>query len=66
MKDFDKDKELPCLPYWDLNDLYGWARSQQIWVDNCEWIEDTSQFNDDFIKAIMNISISRTITWPSQ
>ena len=66
MKDFDKDKELSCLPHWDLNDLYAWARSQQIWVDNCEWIEDTSQFNDDFIKAIMNISISRTITWPLQ
>ena len=54
MKDFDKNKELSCLPYWDINNLYGRAMSQKLWVNDCEWIEDTSQFNEDFINAIMN------------
>ena len=30
MKDFDKNKELSCLPYWDLNNLYGRAMSQKL------------------------------------
>ena len=24
VKDYDKNKELPYLKYWDLNKLYGW------------------------------------------
>ena len=30
MKDFDKNKELSCLPYWDINNLYGRAMSQKL------------------------------------
>ena len=45
MKDCDKNKE-----YWDLNNLYGWPVSQKLPVNNFEWIDDTSQFSDDFIK----------------
>ena len=50
MKDYDKNKELSYLQYWDVNNLYGWAISQKFLVNNFKWIEDTSQFNDDFIK----------------
>ena len=50
MKDYDKNKEWPYLQYWDVNNLYGWAMSQKLIVNNFEWIEDTSQFNEDFIK----------------
>ena len=50
MKDYDKNKELSYLRYWDVNSLYGWAMSQKFPVNNFEWIEDTSQFNKDFIK----------------
>ena len=32
MKDYDKNKELPCLQYWDVNNLYGWAMSQKLQV----------------------------------
>ena len=50
MKDYDKNKELSYLQYWDRNDLYGWAMSQKFPVNNFELIKDTSQFNEDFIK----------------
>ena len=45
IKDYDKNKELSYLQYWDLNHLYGWAMSQKFPVNNFEWIEDTSRRN---------------------
>ena len=39
------------LQYWDVNNSYGWAILQKLIVNNFEWIEDTSQFNDDFLKS---------------
>ena len=50
MKYHDKNKELSYLQYWDVNNLYGWAMLQKLPVNNFEWIKDTSQFNEDFIK----------------
>ena len=50
MKYYDKNKELSYLQYWDVNNLYGWAMSQKLSKTSFEWIEDTSQFNEDFIK----------------
>ena len=50
MKDYDKNKESSYLQYWDINNLYGWAMPQKLSVNNFEWIKDTSQFNEDFIK----------------
>ena len=50
MKDYDENKELSYLQYWDINNLYGWAMSQKLSVNNFDWIKDTSQFNEDFIK----------------
>ena len=51
MKDYDKNKESSYLQYWDVNNLCGWAMSQKIPVNNFEWIKDTSQFNEDFVKS---------------
>ena len=50
MKDYDKNKESWYLQYWNVNDLYGWAMSQKLSVNNFGWIKDTSQFNKDFRK----------------
>ena len=36
--------------YWDVDNSYGWPMSQKLPVYNFEWIKDTSQFNEDFIK----------------
>ena len=46
----DENKKLSYLQYWDVNNLHGWALLQKLPVNNFEQIEDTSQFNEDFIK----------------
>ena len=53
MKDYNKNKESPYLQYWDVNNLYGCTMSQKVPVNNFEWIEDTSQLNEDFVKTLM-------------
>ena len=50
MKRYDENKESSYLQYWDVNNVYGWAISQNLPVNNFEWIKDASQFNEDFIK----------------
>ena len=50
MKGCDKDQESSYFQYWDINNLYGWAMSQKLPANNFEWIKDTSQFDEDFIR----------------
>ena len=50
MKDYDKNKESPYLQYGDVNNFYGWSLLQKLSINNFEWMEDTSQFHEDFIK----------------
>ena len=50
MKNNDKIKESSYLKYWDVHSLYGWVMLQTLPVNDFELIEDTSQFNEDFIK----------------
>ena len=50
MKDYDKNKELPYIQYWDINNLYVWTMLRKLPVINFEWVIDTSQFNEDLLK----------------
>ena len=50
MKEYDKNKESSYIQYWDANNLYGWAISQGLPVNNFEWMKDTSQFNKDLMR----------------
>ena len=36
--------------YWDVNNLYGWAMSQKLPVEDYGYVKNTSQFNEDIIK----------------
>ena len=51
MKDYDKNAELSFIQYSNVNNLYGWEMSRKLPVNNVEWIKDTSQFNEHFIKS---------------
>ena len=44
------DKKSSYLMFLDANYLYGWAISQKLPVNGFEWVEDLSQFKEDFIK----------------
>ena len=50
MKNYDKNSTSSYLAYLDANNLYGWAMSQKLLVNGFEWVEDLSQFKEDFIK----------------
>ena len=52
MKNYDKNIESSYIEYLDANNLYGWAMSQKLPVNDFKWVkqEDLSQFNEDFIK----------------
>ena len=53
MKHYDKNKELPYLQYWNINNLYGWVMSQKLPVNNFERIEDTYSLIKVSQKTIM-------------
>ena len=54
VKDYDKNKESSYLKHSDVNYFHGWAMSQKLSVNKFHWIEDTSPFNEGFIKNKMN------------
>ena len=51
MKDYDENKESSYIQNWDVSSFYEWAMFKKLPVENFEWIKDTSQFNEDFIKS---------------
>ena len=46
-----KTKNYQILEYWHVNNLYGWAVSQNLPVKNFKWVEDISEFDKSFIKS---------------
>ena len=51
IKNYGMNKGSSYLKYWNINNLDGSAMSQKLPVNNFEWIEGTSEFNEDFIKS---------------
>ena len=60
MKNYDESKESSYIQYLDANNLYGWAMSQKLSVNDFKWIEDTSKISEEFIKNMMKIMIKVT------
>ena len=52
MKNYDKKAESLYLEYLDANNLYGWAMSQKLPLDDFKWIEknDLLKSDEKFIK----------------
>ena len=50
MKNYDATKESTFLMYVDENNLYEWAMSKKLPIDNFKWEVDLSIFTKDFIK----------------
>ena len=49
MKNYDKNTTSSYLTHLNANNLYGWVMSQRP-VNGFEWVEDLSQFKEDFMK----------------
>ena len=47
---YNKNEESLYIQYLEANNLYGWAMSQKLPVNNFKWVEDTSKINEEFIK----------------
>ena len=52
MKNYDRNIESSYIVYLDANNLYGWAMSQKLPVNDFKWIkkEELPKFIEDFIK----------------
>ena len=50
MKSYDSTKASIYIMYLDANNLYGWAMSKKLPIDNFKWETDLSKFTSDFIK----------------
>ena len=50
VKNYDKNMEAPYVEYLNVNNLYGWAMSLKLPVNGFEWVEELSQYKEDFIK----------------
>ena len=52
MKNYNINIESSNIEYLDANNLYGWAVSEKLPVNDFKWVkkEESSKFNEDFIK----------------
>ena len=55
MKNYNKNTESSYIQYVDANNLYGWAMTQRLPVNDFEWVkqEDLSQFNEAVMKMVI-------------
>ena len=50
MKNYDKNIESSYLMYLDANNIYGWAISQKLPLNDFKWVNDLLRFNERLIK----------------
>ena len=50
MKNYDKSIESSYLMYLDANNIYGWAISQKLPLNDFKWVNDLLRFNERLIK----------------
>ena len=50
--DYDEKEVSSFLIYTDFDNLYGKAMSKKLPVDGCEWVEDISEIDENFIKKL--------------
>ena len=50
MKNYDENKESSYIQYLDANNLYGWAMSQKLTVNNFNWVKNKLKKDEKFIK----------------
>ena len=50
MKNYDENKESSYIQYVDANNLYGWAMSQKLPVNNFNWVKNKSKIDEKVIK----------------
>ena len=51
MKNYDKNEESYYIQYLDANNLYGWAMSKKIPVNESKWL-NSNKINKEFIKKL--------------
>ena len=51
MTHYDENKEKSYIIYLDANNLYGWAMSQKLPVNDFKWVKNISKIDKDFIKS---------------
>ena len=50
IKNYGKNKESIYLQYYNVDNLYDQVMLQKLPVNNFEWIKDTFQLNENFMK----------------
>ena len=45
------DEKTSHLNHWDINNLYGWAMLQKLYMGSFKWADKTCQISKDFIKS---------------
>ena len=57
LSNYNEEIDSSDIAYLDANNLYGWAMSQKLPVNDFKWVKNVSKFNEDFIKNMKKIII---------